>query len=186
MLDPQSDKQESLQELLSEKLFRSEHLSFVTNRQVHHWKEIGLIDDHRKYAASGMKSSFSFYETLWIRVITEIRAFRISNLTIKKIKKYLFNSFGENAVNLKEERILFEIIVQDIISKNQVMFLVFLNDNTIKILDRATFIGEINDNNIGHHFSLRLDTLIWKMLSLFVFEPKIVQILQQYKNTNME
>ncbi|WP_299247143.1 hypothetical protein [uncultured Aquimarina sp.] len=186
MFDPRSDEKESLQELLSEKLFRSEHLFFVTNRQVHHWKEIELIDDHRKYAASGMKSNFSFYEALWIRVITEIRAFRISNLTIKEVKKYLFNSFRENTVNIEEKRILFEIIIQDIISKNQVMFLVFLNDNTIKILDRETFIREINDNNIGHHFSLRLDILIWKMLSLFIFEPKIEKIIQQYKNTNIE
>ena len=85
-----SKKRELLQRLLSEKQFRSEHLSFVTNRQVHHWKEIGLIDDHRKYAASGLKSSFNFYEALWIRIITEMRTFRISNISIREIKKGIF------------------------------------------------------------------------------------------------
>ncbi|WP_281989550.1 hypothetical protein [Aquimarina aggregata] len=186
MLNPLSNEKESLPELLSEKLFRSEHLSFVTNRQVHHWKEIGLINDHRKYAASGMKSSFSFYEALWIRLITEIRAFQISNLMIKEVKKHLFDSCKENRVEKAEERILFQTIIQDIIFKNQVIFLIILNDESIKILDKAAFFEALNDSNIDHHFSLRLDILLWKVLALLNFEPKMQKIVQQYKNTDIE
>ncbi|WP_299244409.1 hypothetical protein [uncultured Aquimarina sp.] len=186
MLNLLSNEKESLQKLLSEKLFRSEHLSFVTNRQVHHWKEIGLIDDHRKYAASGMKSSFSFYEALWIRMITEIRAFHISNLMIKEVKKYLFDSYKENIVETAEERILFQTIILDIISNKQVRFLIILNDKSIKILDKVAFFEALNDSDIDHHFSLRLDILLWKVLALLNFEPKMREIVQQYKNTDIE
>ncbi|KAA1239359.1 hypothetical protein [Aquimarina sp. RZ0] len=186
MLNPLSNEKESLPELLSEKLFRSEYLSFVTNRQVHHWKEIGLIDDHRKYAASGMKSSFNFYEALWIRLITEIRAFQISNLMIREVKKYLFDSCKENRTETTEEGILFEASVQDIIIKNQVRFLIILNNKSIKILDKTAFFEAINDRNIDHHFSLRLDILVWKILALLDFEPKIQKIVQGYKNTSNE
>jgi len=185
MLDPQPYEKESLQELFSEKLFRSEHLSFVTNRQVHHWKEIGLIDDHRKYAASGMKSSFSFYEALWIRMITEIRAFQISNLIIKEVKKYLFDSCKENIIEKADNSILFETIIQDIIIKNQIRFLIILNDKSIKVLDKTAITKEINDSNIDHHFSLRLDILIWKVLALLNFEPKMQKIIQQYKTRTL-
>ncbi|WP_299311168.1 hypothetical protein [uncultured Aquimarina sp.] len=183
MLNLLSNEKESLQKLLSEKLFRSEHLSFVTNRQVHHWKEIGLINDHRKYAASGMKSSFSFYEALWVRMITEIRAFQISNSIIKEVKKYLFDSCKEDMV---EETILLETIIRDIIIKNQIRFLIILNDTSIKVLDKTAFFEAINDRNINHHFSLRLDVLVWKVLVLLVFEPKIQKIIQHYKNTDNE
>lgn len=186
MIDPLSNEKEGLSKLLSEKLFRSEHLSFVTNRQVHHWKEIGLIDDHRKYAASGMKSNFSFYEALWVSIITEIRAFQISNLMIKEVKKYLFDSCKENLVEEAGKGILFEKIIQDIISNNQVSFLVILNEKLIKVLDKAAIIRDINDNNIEHYFSLRLDLLLWKVLTLLNFEPKMQKIIQQYKNTNIE
>lgn len=186
MLNPLSSEKESLPKLLSEKLFRSEHLSFVTNRQVHHWKEIGLIEDHRKYAASGMKSSFSFYEALWIRMITEIRAFQISNLMIKEVKKHLFDSCKEGILEEAGKGILFEKIIQDIIGRNQVRFLVFLNDKSIQVLDKTMFIKKINQGNIDHHFSLRLDILLWKVLALLNFEPKMQKIIQQYKNADIE
>ncbi len=167
-----------LQKLLSEKLFRSEHLSFVTNRQVHHWKAIGLLNDYRKYAASGMKSSFNFYEVLWNRIITEMRSFTISNLQIKEVKRFLFTPEKD----VIKEPFSFSNVIQEIILGDRIIFLTLKQDKLIKMLDKEEYAAGIDNGKINNHFAVRLDLLIWEMLTLLDLKSKAQEIIQHHKN----
>ncbi len=182
MTNHSSQKRDSLQKLLSEKLFRSKHLDFVTNRQVHHWNEIGLLDDHRKYAASGMKNSFNFYQSLWIRTIVEIRSFGISNLQIKEIKGALFD-LKKDVVS---ETFLFTYTIQEVILDNHVIFLNLEKNTSIKMLNKEEYSAGIDNGRITHHFALRLDLLIWEMLALLDLTSKVQKIIQHDKDTKNE
>lgn len=182
MIGKLSKHDKSLKEVLLKKSFKSEHLPFVTNRQVHHWKEIGVLNDHRKYAASGMKSSYDFLEVLWIRIITEMRTFRISNISIKEVKKHLFDIEEE----ITNETTLFYQAIEEVISKNEKRIVIVLKDGSIKILDKESYLQSINTGTVNHHFALQLDILIWEMLSILDFDSDIKFIIQQYKNTDNE
>lgn len=173
-----------LQNLLSEQRFGSENLGFVTNRQVHYWKEIGLIDDCRKYTASGMKSRFSFYEGLWIRIIIEMRSFRIGNHSIRKMKEKLFQNHKmfDTATGLN----LFINTVLSILISKEVCFLLVLRDESIKVLDKKAYVKKIESGKIDHHFSLQFNVLIREMIELLEFTKLIQEIIQETNDTKNE
>ncbi|GAA3512830.1 hypothetical protein GCM10022393_28280 [Aquimarina addita] len=167
-----------LNEVLSKKSFRTEHLPFVSIRQIHHWKEIEVLDDHRKYAASGMKSSYSFFEVVWIKIVTEMRSFRISNISIREVKKYLFDT-SETKVN--QEILVFHKVILKTIIDPTTYFIIIVRDGSVKILDKEVYNQSINEDTIDHHISLRLNILIWEVLSILDFNPDIKSIIQHYK-----
>lgn len=176
-----TNKEQLLHHLLSQNQFGSERLEFVTNRQIHHWKEIGLLDDNRKYAASGIKSKFTFYEALWIKMIIDIRGFRISNISIQHIKNYLFQNNKD--VTLEKE-VLFEQIIRQVILNNEVIFLILLQDMSVSALNKETYLSEIKKGGIDHHFSLRFDVLIKELLTSLDMVSDIHNITGNLKNTN--
>lgn len=172
-----------LDTILSKKSFRTEHLPFVSIRQIHHWKEIEVLDDHRKYAASGMKSRYDFYEVIWIKIITEMRSFRISNTSIREVKKYLFNC---SEAKESQEGLIFHQVILKTIMDHTDQFIVILRNGSIKILDKEMYMQSINDDTIDHHISLRINTLIREVLSLLDFDSDIKAIIQHYNNTNTD
>ncbi|WP_299184174.1 hypothetical protein [uncultured Aquimarina sp.] len=170
-------------ELLFSKMFKSEHLPFVTNRQIHHWKEIKVLDDHRAYAASGIKSRYSVFDIIWIKIISEMRAFRISNISIREVKKFL-NS-DTDAIEEPRATILKRLITETILNSNS-QFLVITINGILKIVDRREYILMLTKGSLHHHFALDLDHLIWEVLLTLDFNKNIKSIIQQYQNTNNE
>ena len=155
-----------LQELLTQKVFKSNHLDFVTHRQIHHWKEIGLIDEHRAYAASGMKNSFNFYEVVWIKVIVEMRSFHISNTLIKKVKNLFFD------LNDTDGRItaVAEKMIQEVIIEKKIKFLMVDEKQQVTTLDKNAYLQQIDTGITTSHFCLQMDIVISKMWDLFTNE----------------
>ncbi|WP_027395946.1 hypothetical protein [Aquimarina latercula] len=173
-----SKDEKPLKEALAKKSFRSQHLPFVTNRQVHHWKEIGILDDHREYAASGMKSNYHFFDVLWLRIITEMRAFRISHTSIKEVKKHLFD--------IEEKANLLYQTIEKVITKNKTSIIIVLKNGSVKVLDEEVYFHNVAIKALDHYLALRLDVLIWEILFQLDFDPDIKSIIQQHKNTNNE
>lgn len=172
-----SDKKE-LRGSLLKKIFKSEHLPFVTNRQIHHWKEIMVLDDNRKYAASGMKSTYNVYDIIWIKIISEMRTFRISNITIKEVKSYLY-LHTETAIESKVT--IFQRLILETICYSRTQYLVLAKNMSIKLLSKEEYILILDKENAHHHFIIDITCLVWEVLSMLDFEDEIKSIIQQYK-----
>ena len=171
-----------LEEVLLRKSFRTADLPFVTNRQIHHWIEIGVISDHRKQASSGFKSDFNFLEALWIKIVTKMRSFRIGNNSIKEVKQYLFETItlqldGTNQLS-------FQKVIQGIIEHQKSIFLVISENSAVRLLEKKEYLEFLKEKRFIHHFSLGLDILVWELLTLLDFDPEINLINQYYKNTD--
>ncbi len=59
----------------------------ITHRWITHWDDVGLIDQKRE---NGSWRRFSFLEYVWLRIIVELRNFKVPLETIKKLKGNLF------------------------------------------------------------------------------------------------
>ncbi len=183
MKDKTSIDKTVLKKVLLKKVFKSEHLPFVTNRQIHHWKEIKIVDDHREYAASGMKSKYNVLDLIWINIISEMRSFRISNSIIKEVKSFLYLDTEEG---LEPKVTLFEKIIVETIFNKKTLFLVLLKDMSVKLLNKEEYILTLTIGSLHHHFSLDVTDLIWEILAIVDFDNDIKSIMQHYKNTDNE
>ena len=171
-----------LEEVLLQKSFRTADLPFVTNRQIHHWIEIGVINDHRKQASSGFKSDFNFLEALWIKVVTKMRSFRIGNNSIKEVKQYFFETITLQPDDTNQ--LSFQKVIQQIIEHQKSVFLVMFENSAVRLLEKKEYLELLKEKRAIHHFSLGLDILVWELLTLFDFDPEINLINQYYKNTD--
>jgi DNA-binding transcriptional MerR regulator len=164
-----------LLEVLSKKIFKSEYLPFVTNRQIHHWKEIKVLDDHRAYAASGIKSKYSVFDIIWIKIISEMRAFRISNISIREVKKFL-DSDTEGV--MKSATTIFHRLITETIVNNNTEFLIITMNGVIKIVNKEKYISILIEGRLHHHFALDIGYLTWGVLSILDFDDTIKSIIQ--------
>ncbi|WP_299212447.1 hypothetical protein [uncultured Dokdonia sp.] len=177
MKEDTSLSKEQIIQACVEKRFKTLHLPFVTNRQLHHWKATGLLNEHRELASSGKKNEFDFFEVVWIRCIVLMRSFGIDNLLIAKVNKDITGKDQDSKDTLLS---IFQNKIAEALFRKQGSFLLVSEQGDGRLLSKEMYSKAIKDSLIRHHLSLDIAPLIKEILLLLDFDIHIQRITNYY------
>ncbi len=180
MIDKTSLSLEQIIKVCLQKRFKTLDLPFVTNRQLHHWKATGLLNDERELASSGKKNEFDFFEVVWIRSIVLMRSFGIDNLLIAKVNSDMSNTDHDSN---SESLSIFQKQIARTLFDKQNCFLIVSEQGDGRLVSKNEYTNMIKDSMAGHHLSITLNILIKEMLSLLDFDSNIQKIIKDYLDT---
>ena len=68
--------------------------------------------------------------------------------------------------------------IQEVIVHKSTIYLAISSDGSTKLLNKGTYIEGLKEEQVTHHFSLRLDILIWKLIEILDFDTEINLIIE--------
>lgn len=136
-------------------------------RTINHWSEQGLLEDRRESTESGWRK-LSFKDVLWLRVLSELRAFGLPLTALKKTFDDLFYIRGKRSDKKLELAIA---LCQP--PKPQPVFLVVFQDGMAEIASLVDL--RATDELVGYqhpYIRLNLNTLLCEAFDTKEFMPK--------------
>jgi len=158
------------------RVIKAVSLPFVTHRQLHHWKTLGLIDEHRGLASSGAHNRFSFFDAVWIQCIVLMRELGIDNKHILSAKASLYQKQAHILTDLTS---LEKAIIDALAAQKQNVVLVFREKQAV-VLDQKAYMGFVQKGGDSGYFCLQLYPILGKLIVLLKDQKEFALIHQQW------
>lgn len=139
-------------------------------RTINHWSEQGLLEDRRDGSEAGWRK-LSFKDVLWLRILSELRAFGLPLTALKKTFDDLFYVRGKRS----DKKIELAIALCQP-PEPQPVFLVVFQDGMAEIASLADL--KATDELVGYqhpYIRLNLNTLLCEAFDTNKFMPKMTE-----------
>jgi len=126
----------------------------VSYRNLHHWEALGLIECKREGERGWRK--YNLIETVWLRVIQQLRNFGFSLEKISKLKSLFFEDFHTEIYPAP----LIEYYFLEAIALKSPIYLLVFEDGSGTLFDSFEYDKALKKRRLGDHLHIELNALL--------------------------